>query len=131
MITVYRGTACRVKGSLEVNELIMSELGITEKSGTSRDGVFTLQQVRCVGARGLASGAQAVYEALKDQLSAKAPGARLVRTDCMESCYAEVMMELERRGSTPAIYSGVTPDMVAGILDAYLGGDVGGPMPSG
>jgi NADH-quinone oxidoreductase subunit E len=54
MITVCRGTACHVKGSLEVNELIMSELGITEKSDTSRDGVFTLQQVRCVGACGLA-----------------------------------------------------------------------------
>ena len=54
MITVCRGTACHVKGSLEVNELIMRELGITEKSDTSRDGVFTLQQVRCVGACGLA-----------------------------------------------------------------------------
>ena len=54
MITVCRGTACHVKGSLEVNELIMNELGITEKSDTSRDGVFTLQQVRCVGACGLA-----------------------------------------------------------------------------
>jgi NADH-quinone oxidoreductase subunit E len=54
MITVCRGTACHVKGSLEVNELIMNELGITEKSDTSKDGVFTLQQVRCVGACGLA-----------------------------------------------------------------------------
>ena len=54
MITVCRGTACHVKGSLEVNELIKDELGITEQSDTSRDGVFTLQQVRCVGACGLA-----------------------------------------------------------------------------
>lgn len=54
MITVCRGTACHVKGSLEVNDLIMNELGITEKSDTSKDGVFTLQQVRCVGACGLA-----------------------------------------------------------------------------
>jgi NADH-quinone oxidoreductase subunit E len=54
MITVCRGTACHVKGSLEVNELIMNELGITEQSDTSKDGLFTLQQVRCVGACGLA-----------------------------------------------------------------------------
>ncbi|OGD45779.1 hypothetical protein A3K69_05305 [Candidatus Bathyarchaeota archaeon RBG_16_57_9] len=54
MITVCRGTACHVKGSLEVNELIKNELGITEQSDTSRDGLFTLQQVRCVGACGLA-----------------------------------------------------------------------------
>lgn len=54
MITVCRGTACHVKGSLEVNELIMSELGIAPPMDTSRDGVFTLQQVRCVGACSLA-----------------------------------------------------------------------------
>jgi NADH-quinone oxidoreductase subunit E len=54
MITVCRGTACHVKGSLEVNELIMSELGITPPMDTSKDGVFTLQQVRCVGACSLA-----------------------------------------------------------------------------
>lgn len=36
MITVCRGTACHVKGSLGVNELIMNELGITEKSDTSK-----------------------------------------------------------------------------------------------
>ncbi|HUV34962.1 MAG TPA: NADH-quinone oxidoreductase subunit NuoE [Candidatus Desulfaltia sp.] len=54
MITVCRGTACHVKGSLDVNELIMSELGITQQADTSRDGAFTLQQVRCVGACSLA-----------------------------------------------------------------------------
>lgn len=79
-----------------------------------------------MGACGLASGAQAVYDALNEQLSAKAPGARLVRTGCMGFCYAEVMMEVERKGSSPAIYSGVTPDKVTMILDTYLGGDVGG-----
>lgn len=54
MITVCRGTACHVKGSLEVNELILGELGITPPTDTSKDGVFTLQQVRCVGACSLA-----------------------------------------------------------------------------
>jgi len=54
MITVCRGTACHVKGSLEVNELIMSELGIAPPTDTSKNGLFTLQQVRCVGACSLA-----------------------------------------------------------------------------
>jgi NADH-quinone oxidoreductase subunit E len=54
MITVCRGTACHVKGSLEVNELVLNELGITPPADTSKDGVFTLQQVRCVGACSLA-----------------------------------------------------------------------------
>jgi NADH-quinone oxidoreductase subunit E len=54
MITVCRGTACHVKGSLEVYEFLMKELGITSGSDTSKDGLFTLQQVRCVGACSLA-----------------------------------------------------------------------------
>ncbi len=54
LITVCRGTACHVKGSKEVYELLMKELGVTSSSDTSKDGLFTLQQVRCVGACSLA-----------------------------------------------------------------------------
>lgn len=54
MITVCRGTACHVKGSSKINELLMKELEISPNQDTSEDGVFTLQQVRCVGACGLA-----------------------------------------------------------------------------
>lgn len=75
---------------------------------------------------GLASGAQPVYLELEKQLAEKASGAKLVRTGCIGSCYAEVMVEIQRKGSTAAIYSAVTPDNVAGLLDAYLAGDVSG-----
>lgn len=54
MITVCRGTACHVKGSLNINEFIASELRIAPPADTSEDGIFTLQQVRCVGACSLA-----------------------------------------------------------------------------
>jgi len=54
LITICRGTACHVKGSGEVYEFLKDELGITGGNDTSKDGLFTLQQVRCVGACSLA-----------------------------------------------------------------------------
>ena len=104
------GCRSRILGSID--ETLYGKAGLRVTVGTSTCG--------------LASGAKPVYDALREQLSAKAPGAKLVRTGCMGSCYAEVMVEVEQRGSTPAIYSGVTPDKVAEILDTYLSGNVGG-----
>ncbi len=54
LITVCQGTACHVKGSQMINRFIKEELGLTGEDDTSDDGVFTLQQVRCVGACSLA-----------------------------------------------------------------------------
>jgi len=54
LITVCRGTACHVKGSLKVYEFLEKELGLSPLEDTSKDGLFTLQQVRCVGACSLA-----------------------------------------------------------------------------
>jgi NADH-quinone oxidoreductase E subunit len=52
-IQVCRGTACHVKGSLAVLEKLERELTI--KAGqTSRDGLFSLEVVACIGACGLA-----------------------------------------------------------------------------
>lgn len=52
-ITVCRGTACHVKGSLSVLESVKRALGI-EAGQTSRDGLFSLEVVACLGACGLA-----------------------------------------------------------------------------
>jgi len=54
LISVCRGTACHVKGSLNVNDFLMRELKVSSQADTSEDGLFTLQQVRCVGACSLA-----------------------------------------------------------------------------
>jgi len=54
LITVCRGTACHVKGAFEVNDFIEKELGISPIVDTSEDGLFTVQQVRCIGACSLA-----------------------------------------------------------------------------
>lgn len=53
IISVCLGTACYVKGADHVAQRVMSELGITWGE-TSKDGVFTLEQARCLGTCGLA-----------------------------------------------------------------------------
>jgi len=52
-IQVCRGTACHVKGSAAILEAVKRELKI-EPGQTSRDGLFSLEVVACIGACGLA-----------------------------------------------------------------------------
>lgn len=52
-VQVCRGTACHVKGSAAILEAIKRELKI-EPGQTSRDGLFSLEVVACIGACGLA-----------------------------------------------------------------------------
>ena len=52
-VMVCRGTACHVKGSLSVLQMAEEVLGI--KAGqTTRDGLFSIETVACMGACGLA-----------------------------------------------------------------------------
>ena len=52
-IQVCRGTACHVKGSARVLDSICRELE-TEPNSTTRDGLFSIEVVACIGACGLA-----------------------------------------------------------------------------
>ncbi len=52
-VSVCLGTACFVKGSKEILERAKQKLGIDEGE-TSKDGKFSLDSTRCVGACGLA-----------------------------------------------------------------------------
>jgi NADH-quinone oxidoreductase E subunit len=53
IINVCLGTACYVKGSDVIAQRLQNELGITWGE-TSKDGLFTLEQARCLGTCGLA-----------------------------------------------------------------------------
>ncbi|MBU0699921.1 NADH-quinone oxidoreductase subunit NuoE [bacterium] len=53
LIKVCTGTACYVKGAMELIVKIESELGI-KVGETTEDKKFTLEAVRCIGACGLA-----------------------------------------------------------------------------
>lgn len=53
LISVCMGTACYLKGGMDILEELKSILNV-EEGETSEDGVFQLQVVRCVGCCGLA-----------------------------------------------------------------------------
>lgn len=73
---------------------------------------------------GLAAGAQEIYDALKAEIEKRGLTAKLVPVGCMGSCYAEVLIEIHKKGYPSAIYNNVNPKQVAKILDSYLSGDV-------
>ena len=52
-ISVCLGTACFVKGSQKIMDRLVDRLKIKEGE-TTKDGLFTIEQTRCVGACGLA-----------------------------------------------------------------------------
>ncbi len=52
-ISVCMGTACFVRGADKIVESFKEKLGI-EANETTRDGFFTIKDVRCIGACGLA-----------------------------------------------------------------------------
>ncbi|MGE5499679.1 MAG: NAD(P)H-dependent oxidoreductase subunit E [Syntrophothermus sp.] len=54
VIRVCDGTACHVKGSISLVEIIQEKLGLDEKHKTTGDMLFTLETVSCLGACGLA-----------------------------------------------------------------------------
>lgn len=53
IVSVCLGTACYVKGAEKVLHKFLEELGVTKEEVTE-DGLFSVRDVRCVGACGLA-----------------------------------------------------------------------------
>lgn len=53
-ISVCMGTACFVRGAGEVLDRFRSELGFKKNTKITEDGLFSLNEVRCIGACGLA-----------------------------------------------------------------------------
>jgi len=53
-ITTCRGTACHVRGSGDIHGFLLHQLRIVPPNDTSDDGLFSVQQVRCIGACSLA-----------------------------------------------------------------------------
>ena len=53
-LRVCLGTACHVSGAPRVLERLESELGIKAGEGVTKDGLFSIDAVRCVGACSLA-----------------------------------------------------------------------------
>jgi NADH-quinone oxidoreductase subunit F len=103
---------CKAKIQKTIDRIVNGENGLRVNVGMSTCG--------------LATGAQEVYDALEAENTKRGLGAKLVNVGCMGSCYAEVLVEILRKGYSPVIYSNVNPKNVAGILDSYVNGDVSG-----
>lgn len=54
VISVCVGTACHVKGGTKISEKIQSDLGLATDGETTKDGLFTVESVRCIGACSIA-----------------------------------------------------------------------------
>ena len=53
LIRVCMGTACHLRGSPKIMDLLSSKFGV-EDGGTSSDGYFSVEAVNCLGACALA-----------------------------------------------------------------------------
>ena len=49
MIKVCVGTACHVKGAVQVYDAMKRELGLSEKEDTTESGSYTIEKVNCLG----------------------------------------------------------------------------------
>lgn len=54
VIQICDGTACHVKGSMDIHEALADHLGLDEGVETTSDLLFTVETVSCLGACGLA-----------------------------------------------------------------------------
>lgn len=54
LIRVCDGTACHVKKSEDIIKTLEKSLGLTQQNNTTKDMLFTLEKVACLGACGLA-----------------------------------------------------------------------------
>ena len=54
IITACCGTVCHVKGSQRIISRLTSELKLKGEQDTTRDGLFTLEKVNCIGACSIA-----------------------------------------------------------------------------
>jgi len=80
-LMLCRGTACHVKGSKKLLEAVVQALGISPGQ-TSRDRLFSLEVVACMGACGLAPALS-----VNDEVHAKVTPLKLRRV--LEDCRAK------------------------------------------
>ena len=53
-ISICMGTACFVKGSQPILDAFRKQLGLSKNEKITKDGLFSIDEVRCIGACGLA-----------------------------------------------------------------------------
>jgi NADH-quinone oxidoreductase subunit E len=72
-IQVCTNISCMLRGAYEVHERFQQELGVGQK-GVTRDGMFSLEEVECIGACCWAPAIQVNYDFLDDVKPEQVPG---------------------------------------------------------
>ncbi len=54
LIRVCKGTACHVSGANSITSAVQSELNLEDGEDTTKDGIFTVMEVACLGCCSLA-----------------------------------------------------------------------------
>ena len=99
---------------------------IKEKATKSYESWRQSEPVRIIvgaGTCGRAAGADAVIEALKDELERRQKKAAITRVGCIGLCYLEPLVDVVKQGKPRVCYGNVTPDKVSSIIDGYIVGD--------
>jgi NADH-quinone oxidoreductase subunit F len=73
-----------------------------------------------LGSCGLAAGGQKVYQRFAELLGSDQKNAVLKKTGCIGMCYAEVLVEVRDGSGRSTLYSNISPDKVARIVDDHL-----------
>ncbi len=71
VIKICNGTACHVKGAMNLYEVLKKKLKLQENSNTTPDMLFTIETVSCLGACGLAP-VMVINEEVYGQVTEKA-----------------------------------------------------------
>ena len=73
VIKVCNGTACHVKGSMRLVDVLFDKLKLNEQKNTTDDMLFTVETVSCLGACGLAP-VMVINESVYGQVDSKKAG---------------------------------------------------------
>lgn len=66
-----------------------------------------------------AKGAEQVWKSIEDVIRRLGLDARLVQVGCNGMCYAEVLVEVAKKGGDSIVYTNVDPENTASIFDHY------------
>jgi NADH-quinone oxidoreductase subunit F len=75
------------------------------------------------GTCGIAAGAEAVLNALREELDKNNIPADIIQVGCIGLCYVEPLVEIVKPGKPGIFYGNLTPELMAEIVRDYLVGD--------
>jgi NADH-quinone oxidoreductase subunit F len=76
-----------------------------------------------MGTCGIAAGAEAILNTLRQELELKGLEADIIQVGCIGLCYAEPLVEIAKPGKPSVFYGNLTPALASEIVRDYVAGD--------